>query len=356
MGWLGDSLSHAAAMLWEMLWALVLGFSISAALQVLVSRERISALLGGNGWRPVLLATGLGAASSSCSYAAAAAMRTVFQKGAGFVAAIALLISATNLVIELGIVLWNLMGWVFVAAEIVGAAVMIALAALLVKLTAPRAWLEQARTRGRAEASCHDHGEAPARSPLERVADAFVMDWSMLWREILGGALIAGFLMTLVPPDGWRALFLVDGPYALRVIENAVVGPLIALASFVCSVGNVPLAALLWSSGCSFGGVVAFIYGDLIVLPLILVYGKYYGAKFALYLAGVLFVSMVGAGVVVDLLFTALDIVPSSRPAAMLMDHATFRWNYTTWLDFVALAVAATLLAIHFRRPSERGH
>jgi uncharacterized membrane protein YraQ (UPF0718 family) len=356
MSWLGDSLYHAAAMLWEMLWALVLGFGISASLQVLISKERMAKLLGGRGGKPILLAAGFGAASSSCSYAAAATMRTVFKKGASLVAALAFLIAATNLVIELGIVMWQILGWQFVAAEVAGAIVMIAVAAILTKLLLPRNLISKARKHPEEDPS-HDHGGDSDRSTAGRIADAFVMDWSMLWKEILIGVLIAGFLMTLVPKEWWQALFLTDGPYALRLVENAIVGPIIAFASFVCSVGNVPLASLLWSSGATFGGVIAFIYGDLIVLPLVLIYAKYYGAKAALAMTGILFASMVVAGIVVDLLFTALGIVPQSRGSSAV-ESAQFSWNYTTWLDLAALLVAAALLGVHLRKskPAHKHH
>ena len=179
------------------------------------------------------------------------------------------------------------------------------------------------------------------------MADAFFMDWSMLWKEILVGVLISGSLMVLVPHDWWKALFNTRGPAPIRLIENAFIGPLIALASFVCSVGNIPLAALLWSSGIGFGGVIAFIYGDLLVLPLLFAYRKYYGTKLAAYLAVVLFISMVIAGIIVDWIFTTIGLAPAQHQASAAMMHPGFSWNYTTWLDFIAIAFGAWLIFVH---------
>ena len=360
---IGNGLYAAAAMLWEMLWALVLGFAISAAMQVFVSKEKMAQLFGRTNFRSVGMAMGLGAASSSCSYAAAAATKTAFKKGADLVPALAFLLASTNLVIELGIVLWMFMGWRFVLAEVVGAFVMVAIMWLLVSLTSPEKLVKGAREHGERDeqGGCgHEHHQMSGgakRSALARVADAFFMDWSMLWKEIVVGVLVAGFLMALVPHNWWEVLFLSKGPHVWRLFENAIVGPLVAVASFVCSVGNIPLASLLWASGCGFGGVIAFIYGDLIVLPLIAAYRKYYGGKAAAYITGILFAAMVGAGIVVDLLFAALGLIPQGPRPAPAMSHASFQWNYTTWLDFIAIAVAAFLFYLHLRgRGESQGH
>ncbi|MGI8437164.1 MAG: permease [Chthoniobacterales bacterium] len=357
---IGHGLYAAAAMLWQMLWALVLGFSISAAMQVFVSKEKMAKMFGRAGLREVSLAMGFGAASSSCSYAAAATTKTAFKKGAALVPSLAYMFASTNLVIELGIVLWMLMGWRFVLAEVLGAFFMVGVMWLLVTVTAPKKLVEEARAHDEDEGSddCghgeHEHGSgAGERNALGRTASAFVMDLSMLWQEILAGVLIAGFLMVLVPSHWWQVLFLSDGPYLLRLFENAFVGPLVAVASFVCSVGNIPLASLLWASGCSFGGVIAFIYGDLIVLPLIVAYRKYYGTKAAAYITGVLFVSMVAAGIAVDLIFAGLGLIPPSENAQPAMAHASFSWNYTTWLNIVALIAGGIWFYLHFR--SQRG-
>ena len=376
MNWLWLSLYHALAMLWATFWALVLGFTISGVLQVFVSKERMSRAFGQTNWKSVSLATGLGAASSSCSYAAVAAARSAIQQGAALTPALAFMFASTNLVIELGAVLWILMGWQFVLAEILGAFVLITIMWLLIRLFLPRNLeigiriLAQEKIQG----SIHCHHEHPTSqgsgatgdqkqvlataspsvggheiSKWTRVAHAFVTDWSMLWKEIFGGFLIAGFLATLMPHGWWEALFLQSGPPVVRLIENALVGPIIAMISFVCSVGNIPLASLLWSHGISFGGVISFIYADLIVIPIIIIYAKYYGVRAAAWITGIFYVSMVLAGIVVDLAFSALGLIPDGLRPPSAVEHAHIIFNYTSWLDVAGAIFAAWLLFLHFR-------
>ena len=361
----------AALMLWETFWALVLGFSLSAALQIFVRRESLTKHFGEDTLRAVGLATFLGAVSSSCSYAAAAAARAAFKKGAHLVPTLAFMFASTNLVLELGCVLWLLMGWHFVLAEGIGALVLIGIMWVLVALTLPKALMEQARKHGDAaedEDGCchgghdHDHGSGHdaahgfnARG--KQVAQAFFMDVSMMWMEILIGFFIAAMLMVLIPPEGWKFLFLSNAPGPVRLVENAVVGVVIAAVSCVCSVGNLPLAAALWSGGISFGGVISFIYADLVIFPLLFVYRKYYGTKAAAYIAAILAISMVLAGIVVDLIFSAVGLVPRGArpPSPLQMD--TFQWNYTTWLDLAGLVVLALLSYFYFRKtPGAQEH
>ena len=350
--WMG--IYHGAAMFWETLWALVLGFGISAALQVFVSKERMTHLLGRAGLREILIATGFGAASSSCSYAAGSIGRSAFQKGAALVPALAFMFASTNLVIELGAVLWLLMGWRFVLAEVVGAFVLIGMMWLLMTIFFPKKLEEEARQHSPTEEDhgCHgehDHSHEP-QSKGGRLANAFWMDWLMLWKELAAGFLIAGFLAALVPSDWWKALFIETGSPLSRLIENAAVGPIIAILSFVCSVGNIPLASLLWANGISFGGVISFIYADLLVIPLILIYRKYFGGRATFYIVGIFYVSMVTAGIIVDLVFSASNLIPQGDRPVSPIEHATFSWNYTTWLDFVAIAAAAWLWILRTRR------
>ncbi len=355
---------NAILMGWQTFWALCLGFLVSAALQVFVSKRQMARHFGRTNLRAVALAMGLGAASSSCSYAAAAAARSAFRQGAALVPAMAFMFASTNLVIELGAVLWLLLGWRFVLAEAIGAFVLVALFWMLARLFLPAGLEEAARAHAEGEpaphAGCHHREEAHDSSGhhdhghhhetggahtdrLTRMAGAFVMDWLMLWKEIAVGFLIAGYLMALVPMDGWKALFLQGGAGWLQIAENAVVGPLIAVASFVCSVGNVPLASVLWSGGISFGGVISFIFADLLILPLIFIYRKYYGGRMAAYLTALLFVSMAGAGIVVDVLFNALHLLPPGPRPQSMMENAHFAWNYTTCFDLVALAISGGL-------------
>jgi uncharacterized membrane protein YraQ (UPF0718 family) len=284
--------------------------------------------------------------------------------------------ASTNLVIELGAVLWVLMGWQFVVAEIVGSFVLITLMWLLMCLFLPETLEIAIRARAgkqQTEQHCHSshspHSSHDAgttadhvreqehdRPKWTRVAHAFVTDWSMLWKEILGGFLIAGFVATLMPHGWWEGLFLQSGPPIVRLIENAFVGPIIAMISFVCSVGNIPLASLLWSHGISFGGVISFIYADLIVIPIIIIYAKYYGARGAAWITGIFYVAMVLAGIIVDLVFTVLGLIPQGVRPPSAIEHAHIIWNYTSWLDLIALIFAAWLLFLHCRSRDGRDH
>jgi uncharacterized membrane protein YraQ (UPF0718 family) len=384
MDWLWLSLYHAFAMLWATFWALVLGFTISGVLQVFVSKEQMSRAFGRTNLKSVAIATGLGAASSSCSYAAVAAARSAIQQGAALVPALAFMFASTNLVIELGAILWVLMGWQFVLAEIVGAFLLIILMWFLIRLFLPQNIEIEIRARmmkQEAQLHCHsDHSQAELAATSQSasghehahhrsatgteqkngrwtwVAHSFVTDWSMLWKEILGGFLIAGVLATLVPHDWWQALFLQSGPAVVRLIENALVGPIIAVVSFVCSVGNIPLASLLWAHGISFGGVISFIYADLLVIPILVIYAKYYGVRAAAWITGIFYVAMVLAGIIVDLVFTALGLIPQGPRPPSAIEHAHIIWNYTSWLDLIALIFAAWLLILHFRSRGERNH
>jgi uncharacterized protein len=288
---IADGLGNALMMAYEVWWALVLGFLVSAIVQAWVPRARIEAALAGGGPRPVALATALGAASSSCSYAAVAIAKSLFQKGASAASALAFQFASTNLVWELGLVLWILIGWQFALAEFVGGILMIGAMALGLRLFVSPRLEARAREHAREAATGHEHhmagSDLPWRARLRSaaawsdVAHNFRGDWQMLWKEIALGFLIAGFV-GLLPEEVFTTLFLTDAPRAVQTLENVVVGPLIAVLSFVCSIGNVPLAAVLWSGGISFAGVMAFLFADLIVLPIVAIYIKYYGTAFAL--------------------------------------------------------------------------
>jgi uncharacterized membrane protein YraQ (UPF0718 family) len=361
---LGEALMLALGMAWQVGWSLVLGFALSGAVQALVSKERMRRVLGRDGVREVALATGFGAASSSCSYAAAALSKTLFKQGAALVPSLAFLFSSTNLVLELGVILWLLMGWQFTAAEWLGGLLLIAIMTVLVKLTYPERLVEEARQRVD-QAGGHDHGSMEGaggslaerlRDPGTRVAIAqnFAMDFSMLWKDLLGGFLIAGALAAFVPDGAWKALFLNGAPAGVQLVGNAVVGPVIAILSFVCSIGNVPLAAILWTSGISFGGVLAFLYADLIVLPLLDVYRKYYGWRMMLYIFGVFFATMVVAAIAMDGAFSALHLVPKPNPA-IRHDLSMFSLNYTFWLNLLFGGLGLYLWRLNARHPMDHG-
>jgi len=361
---IAQALVLAAGMFWQVGWSLVLGFLLSGIIQAVVSKERMQKALGRDGTREIALATAYGAASSSCSYAAAALSKTLFKKGAALIPSLAFLFASTNLVIELGVILYLLMGWQFTVGEWIGGVLLVVIMTLLVKATYPTQLVEQARQHV-AEAMGHEHGDETVegatlwdklrnpRTPI-LVAQNFAMDWSMLWKDLLAGFLIAGVLGVFVPNGVWKTLFLSHATGWERLLGNALIGPLIAVISFVCSIGNVPLAAILWVSGISFGGVLAFLYADLIVLPLLDVYRRYYGLKMALYIGAVFYVTMVTAAVVMDLIFTSIHLVP--MPNTQLRSELTlFSFNYTFVLNIVFAAITAWLWWQNRRNPMEHG-
>jgi uncharacterized membrane protein YraQ (UPF0718 family)/YHS domain-containing protein len=340
---IGHSFREGFFMFWETLWALVLGFGLSGAVQAFVSRSEMERLLGRSGPREIARASLLGAASSSCSYAASAMAKTLFQRGADFVSSMVFMFASTNLVIELGIVLWVLIGWQFALAEFVGGAIMIVLFWLAARLVLQRQETEAARARlGAADARAAGE-RAPRPTSLAGWADAAsytLADAKMLRKEMAAGYLVAGFLAVLVPTSVWRDIFI-TGHGFWTSLENVVVGPFIAIVSFVCSVGNVPLGAALWQGGISFGGVVSFVFADLITLPLLLIYRRYYGGRLTLKLLAIFWTVMSAAGLATQYLFRAAAIEPTKRPAVVAPTE--FRWNYTTYLNIVFLLVLAGL-------------
>lgn len=352
----------AAGMFWQTGWSLVLGFAISGLLQAIVPADQMRRLLGRGGNREIAIATVAGAASSSCSYASAAIMRTLFKKGAAFVASVAFLFASTNLVLELGIILYLLLGWQFMLAEWVGGLVLIAVLSLLVKLTLPGRLIEEARHHEE-QGGGHEHMSMTVeggtwRERLRRpdmpvrVAQNFAMGWRMLWKDLAAGFLIGGFLTVFVPDHVWQGLFLSHAPTGVRLIGDALIGPIVAMLTFVCSIGNVPLAAVLWGGGASFGGVVAFLFADLIVLPLLDVYRRYYGWRMAFYMGAVFYAAMAIAALIVDLGFTALGLVPHAT-GGIEARVTHFQVNYTFWLNLAALALALWLFVPDRRHPMD---
>lgn len=352
------ALSMAFAMGWEILWPLILGFTLSGAIQAVVSHKQMSELLPDDKPKTLAKASLLGAASSSCSYAAVALSRSIFKKGGNFTAAMAFEMGSTNLVIELGIIMALLLSWQFTAAEFVGGPIMIALLAIMFRRYLSQKLVKEAREQTNKGLSGKMEGHAAMDdmavegdksiwqkliSPEGRTATShfFVMDWASIWTDIVLGLLIAGALAAWVPESFWQHLFFTDRPL-LAGIWGPLVGPLIAIVSFVCSVGNVPLAAVLWNGGISFGGVISFIFADLLIIPIIRIYAKYYGKKMAAFLFVTFYTAMVIAGYLVELLFQLLHLVPHVRNATVL--EAGISWNYTTWLNIVFLLLAAALV------------
>jgi uncharacterized membrane protein YraQ (UPF0718 family) len=360
------ALSLAAAMGWEILWALILGFLLSAIIQSVVSKHQMVRLLPDDSPRTLAIASGLGAASSSCSYAAVALSRSIFRKGGNFTAAMAFEFASTNLVIELGVILAVLMGWQFTLAEFIGGPIMIISLAVLFRFFLRAGLVDDARmyadrgALGRMEGHASmdmslDGGTVWSRILSSRgftaISHFYVMDWASIYTDIILGLVIAGSLAAWVPETFWQNFFLVDHPLVSK-IWGPIVGPIVAIFSFVCSIGNVPLAAVLWNGGISFGGVISFIFADLIVLPILNIYRKYYGWRMAGFLFVTFYVTMVAAGYVIEILFGVLGLIPDHRNAKVL--EATISWNYTTVLNLIFLAVSLAL-AIRFVTTGGRG-
>ena len=350
-----NALASAFDMLWEVFWPLALGFLLSAIVQTLVSRGAVARTLGSDSPRSLGIATLLGAASSSCSYAAVAIARSLFLKGASFPAAMVFEFASTNLVFELGLILLILLGWPFLGAEFAGGVLMILILALLFRWTLRPQLVEEARRhaerglRGRMEGHAAMDmaiGEGPFLRRLfsgrafTAISHNFWMDVTSVWTDIGLGLLIAGALAVWVPASFWQGFFLTSHP-VLSEIWGPLIGPVISLLSFVCSVGNVPLAAVLWNGGISFGGVIAFIFADLIIIPIVNIYRKYYGRRVALYLLGVSYAAMALAGLLIGLLFKLLGIIPAHRAVIALQTGPTL--NYTSVLNVIFLGVMALL-------------
>ena len=361
LGAIGHALGFAFAMSWEILWALILGFALSGVVQAVVSKREMSRLLPDDSPRTLAIACALGAASSSCSYAAVALARSLVRKGANFTTAMAFQFASTNLVAELSIIMILVLGWPFAAAEFLGGPLMVVILAVLFRAFLRRELVDEARRqadRGLV-GSMEGHAEMDMSvtkgtlwqritSPqgFTAISHYFVMDWVAVWRDIAGGLLLAGALAAWVPEQFWQAFFLVEHPL-VAMIWGPLVGPIVAILSFVCSIGNVPLAAVLWNGGISFGGVISFIFADLIVLPILNIYRKYYGARMTWFLLWTSYAAMAVAGLAVELLFLALGLVPSERQAVVMEPHVTL--NYTTVLNLIFLGLAAVLIVRFIR-------
>jgi uncharacterized protein len=361
LGHLGDALRLSFAMLWQVLWPLALGFLLSAIVEALVTKQSVARALGRDSPRSVAVAAGLGAASSSCSYAAVALARSLFRKGASFGNAIVFEFASTNLVFELGLVLLILLGWQFLAAEFAGGLLMVVLLAVLFRFTLRRRLVEQARRQaergllGRMEghaAMDMSVTDGPFRRRLfspqafTSTSHYFFMSLASLWTDLVLGFLIAGALGAWVPDRVWSTLFI-TGHGGLTDVWGALIGPLVAVLSFVCSVGNVPLAAVLWRGGISFGGVIAFIFADLIIIPILNIHRRYYGGRVSAYLFLVSYVTMAAAGLVVGTVFNLTHSTPTNRN--VMVFNTTISWNPDTFLDIGFLLLVGVLLVRFLR-------
>ncbi len=363
-------------MFFHTFWALILGFTLSGVVQAFATRKSMESSLGRRDVRAIGKASFFGMVSSSCSYAASALGRSIFIKGADFTTSMIFMFASTNLVIELGIVLWLMLGWQFAVAEFVGGAVMI----ILLAITLPRVISEKMINQVRNDELAKDKKNPAFMAPTSRLTMLSMADentsagmgsmedsgnkWSkksnwvsaagytmgdfiMLRKELVIGFIVAGLAGTVVPFSFWQSLFISNHGF-LSAVENAIIGPFLAFISFVCSVGNVPLAAALWHAGITFGGVIAFIFADLLAFPLVMIYRKYYGNKIALRMSFLFWGIMSLSGLITQGIFSLLNLVPSDSHRDMGMSR--IGWNYTTILDIFFLLVFALVFWLYKSR------
>ncbi len=357
----GEAAITAVGFFWKSGWAFILGYFVSGVIQAFVPKGRLTPYMGRPDPKSISLSTLFGAASSSCSFAALATARSLVMKGAHFTAAVAFMFASTNLVIELGILIVIFLGWPFLAAEIVGGLVLIVISTLLIRVTYPKAWLERAREKVEAEAD-DEEGDFDWRKRIRSrqgwhlVGHKFVMEWKMVWEDILIGFTVAGFMAVFVPASVWEAIFLqgtgLDLPHWLVVVENAAVAPFVAAATFIGSMGNIPLATVLHANGVLFAGIMGFIYSDLMVPPLVRINAKYYGWRVALYIAGVMFVSIVATALLLDVLFEAMSLTPDA--VGKTAELVQFKVDYTFWMNLVFAGVAGWLIWFHRKYQQDR--
>lgn len=348
-----EAVKTAVGFFWKSGWAFVMGYAISAMIQAFVPKRRLTRHLGDAGPASIATASVFGALSSSCSFAALAAARSLVLKGAHFIAAVAFMFASTNLVIELGILILIFLGWQFLAAEIFGGLLLIAISSLLIRLTYPQSWLEKAREKVEESSPAEEEDfdwrqRVRSREGWELVGHNFASDWLMVWKEILIGFTIAGFVAVLIPNNWWTTLFLADLqgslPAWLIALENAALAPFVAAATFIGSMGNIPLATVLNANGVLFAGIMGFIYSDLMVPPLVAVNAKYYGWRAALYIAGIMYVSIVATALILDGLFTVFGIVPES--GRQVAEIVQFEIDYTFWLNIIFISISAILVLL----------
>lgn len=346
----GESVKTALGFFWKAGWAFVLGYFVSGMIQAFVPKGNLTKYMGDADFKSISLSTFFGAASSSCSFAALAAARALIKKGAHFIAGVAFMFASTNLVIELGILILIFLGWQYLAAEIIGGLILIAISSVLIRLAYPKSWMQAAREKVESEGGGLEEDfdwkeRIKSKEGWQLVGHKFVNDWKMAWEDILIGFTIAGFVAVLVPESFWSGLFLADAqhlPGWLVAVENALIAPFVAASTFIGSMGNIPLATVLNENGVLFAGIMGFIYSDLMVPPLVHINAKYYGWRVALYIAGIMYISIVITALILNGLFTLLGIVPES--ARVVSEITQFKIDYTFWMNIVFTFIAGVLL------------
>ena len=362
----GEAAYTTAGFFWMALWAFALGYIISSMIQIFVTEKKMQKTMGGKETKGVLLGTFFGFISSSCSFAALASTKSLFKKGASFVSSIAFLLASTNLVIELGIIISIFLGWQFVVGEYVGGILLILLSWILIRLINPKKLIEQARKNLGDNEDDEDSGSKSWKQKMKseeswaKVSKQYGMEWKMVWKDVTVGFTIAGIVAAFVPDAWFQTLFIGSGNgntdfSFLEILEHIIVGPVAAFITFIGSMGNIPLAALLFGKGVSFAGVMAFIFSDLVVFPILRINAKYYGWKMSLFILFLLFTSLVGASLILHYGFDLLSMLPDPSQVTV-QDSEYFKINYTFFLNLAFLAVSGYLIYLGFFKRKDIMH
>ncbi len=345
---------------WTALWAFGFGYLVSSMIQVFVTEKRMKESMGEAGGKSVLLATFFGFISSSCSFAALSTTRALFTKGAGLIPSLAFLLASTNLVIELGIVISLFLSWQFVVGEYLGGALLILFMGLLVKFTYSDTLVKKARSKAKAQEDEEEHEKdldwkrkIKSKEGWLKVFRKYLMEWKMVWKDVSIGFTVAGIIAAFVPKSFFEALFIGAGSNDLSFWElslHALVGPVAAFFTFIGSMGNIPLAAVLFSNGVSFAGIMAFIFSDLVVLPVLRIQAKFYGWKMAIYILGIFLAALIATALLMHYGFMGFGMLPDPGKAKDITEQTFFEVDYTLILNLLFLFFSATCLFIKFKQ------
>ncbi|ARN72535.1 permease [Nonlabens tegetincola] len=362
----GEAAYTSTGFFWMALWAFILGYIISSMIQIFVTEKRMQETMGENEGKSVLLGTFFGFISSSCSFAALASAKSIFKKGASFVSSIAFLLASTNLVIELGIIISIFLGWQFVVGEYVGGLLLILICWILIRVINPKKLIEKARKNleGQDDDEMNDSKDWKKQIRNEeswaRVAKKYKMEWQMVWKDVTVGFTIAGIVAAFVPDSFFQTLFINSGQGKtdftfLEILEHIVVGPVAAFLTFIGSMGNIPLAALLFGKGVSFAGVMAFIFSDLVVFPVLRINAKYYGWKMSFFILFLLFAALIGTSLALHYGFDLIGMLPDPSQVK-IQDKKHFKIDYTFFLNLAFLAVSGYLIYLGFYKKKDLEH
>jgi hypothetical protein len=362
----GEVAFTTAGFFWMALWAFVLGYIISSMIQIFVTEKRMQKAMGENEGKSMLLGTFFGFISSSCSFSALAGTKSIFKKGASFVSSIAFLLASTNLVIELGIIISIFLGWQFVVGEYVGGILLILISWMLIRIINPKKLIEKARKNLESEEEDEMDDSKDWRKRIKkedswaRVAKKYKMEWQMVWKDVTVGFTIAGIVAVFIPDSFFQTLFINSGQgntdfTFFEILEHIIVGPVAAFLTFIGSMGNIPLAALLFGKGVSFAGVMAFIFSDLVVFPVLRINARYYGWKMSLFILFLLFTALVGTSLALHYTFDLFSILPDPSQVK-IQDSEYFKIDYTFFLNIAFLIISGYLIYLGFFKKKDVEH